>query len=357
MYDCVFICQVISRPQKIDLVINSRYTYLNAELICSLRTEQAAILSYRSNQFNLYEGEQLYSIRHGFSKLDISTVMLTIEIVDHNRNCICCYNQYSQENAQQDAPSLINVSGEISRQTEGGSITIEVGGIPFRIHSHYNGVLQQLKDYITKEKPICDITIKEEEILRIKEEFDKTCKYPPTKSEIEMYAVRQVVSESILDFNCFQIHGAAFAVDNCGYIFTADSGTGKTTHMQLWLKNLNNAYVVNGDQPIVKVVQNIMVCGSPWCGKEGLNSNVAVPLKAIIIMERSNENSIVEISMSEALIELIRQVYRPSDSVKMSKTLQLLSALEGKVKFYRFKFDNFADDAFSVSYKKVHMGQ
>ena len=357
MSEHVFICRVISKPEGINFIISSKHTYLRAMLICSLITDQKTIFSYNSEQFDLYEGEQLLLVRHSFSQLIVRGTMLTVDLIDQNGERVDRQSIFLQNEVEKNYVPLIETKGNICRVTNGGRITIELAGVAFGIYAHYNDVLEQLQTYITNRESDCDVSVEMEDILKEKEKADKTYKYPPTISEIELYALRKRVSESILNYNCFQIHGAAFAVDKCGYIFTADSGIGKTTHMRLWMNNLNNAYVVNGDQPLVKVGTEVMVCGSPWCGKEGWNKNVEVPLKAIVIMERSKANSIIEISMSEALVELLRQVHRPSDSAQMKMTLQLLSLLEGRIKFYRFMFNNFAEDAFSVSYNKIHLGQ
>lgn len=356
MSEYVSICRVISKPEIIKLLINSEYTYLNVKLICSFSIRNAVVFTYISDQFNLYEGEQWFTIHHSFFDISAHGLNLTIKLVDQKGVQVGGCHKMLQADSEQMNQSMIKVTGRISRSTKGGSITIEVAGIAFRIYTRYNDNLQQLEDYITTKVPVYDICIKEEEIHKEKELLKRIEKYPPTDATIEMYALRDLVSDFLVNYNCFRIHGAAFAVDQSGYIFTADSGIGKTTHMRLWLNNLNNAYVVNGDQPIVKIDKDIKICGSPWCGKEGLNNNIDVPLKAIILMERSNENSIFEISMKEALTELIRQVHRPSDSTKMITTLHLVSSLEGKVKFYRYRFDNFAEDAFSISYRKVHLG-
>ena len=350
------ISHIISKKERIDLAIISMHTYLNAKLICSFVTDKTVYLTYESGRFNLYEGEQWFSIQHPFSNIIAHGLYLKMKIVDQESVVVgeCC--RYLQDDSGKTPQPMIKVTGDIGRITEGGAITVEVAGIAYKLHTHYNDNLRQLEDYISTKEPVCDVCIAEDNIRKEKECLYRLYKYPPSEATMEMYALRNMVSDSLVDYNCFRIHGAAFAVDGKGYIFTADSGTGKTTHMRLWLKNLQNAYVVNGDQPIVKVGQGVMVCGSPWCGKEGLNTNTAVPLKAIIIMERSAENSIDEISMKEALIEIIRQVYKPLDASKMIKTLHLLSLLDGKIKFYRFKFNNFADDAFSVAYSKIHIG-
>ena len=236
------------------------------------------------------------------------------------------------------------------------------------ISSIYDEVYELCRDYLIGEENLTSdedfhVTISQDDIefereKSIKEAiFERIVPYDYEESYYETLAVYRKIAVEMLKYDTWLMHGAVVGVNDQAVLFTAQSGVGKTTHMRLWLKNLENVYVVNGDQPLVKVGKDIMVCGSPWCGKEGWNNNVVVPLKAIVVMERGVKNSIVEISMNEALAELLRQVYKPSNSAKMGKTLQLLSLLEGRTKFYRFIFNNFAEDAFSVSYSKVHLGQ
>ena len=78
-----------------------------------------------------------------------------------------------------------------------------------------------------------------------------------------------------------------------------------------------------------------------------------VPLKAIILMERGDNNNIEEIPFGMAFPFLLQQTYRPSDGEKIQKTLKLLVQLKGKVRFYRFIFNNLKEDAFDVAYHAV----
>ena len=351
----ISICQIISLMKKVDITIMAKHTFLNSKLVCSFFHNDTVIFTFISNHIDLFEGAQSFIINHNFSDLCFNNVTLIIEIFDQSGIRQCIYEKSLQQEDEPYSKFPVMVTGDLVRKSEGGIITIGIGGVVYRIHSLYDQVLYQCKDYLTTNDPDEEITITLDDINNEKNELKRVLRRSPKDPEIEMYAVRRKVSESILDYNGFQIHGAAVAIDNQGYIFTADSGTGKTTHIKLWLSNHPNAYVVNGDHPIVKIEKNIMVYGSPWCGKEGMNTNAAVCLKAIVLMERSKENSIAEISMNEALVELIRQIYKPLDTIKMKKTLQLLSSLNGKVKFYKFKFNNFAEDAFSISYGTIHI--
>ena len=96
--------------------------------------------------------------------------------------------------------------------------------------------------------------------------------------------------------------------------------------------------MVNDDKPFLKIGENgVLACGSPWNGKHKLGNNIQVPLKAICILERGEENHIKEIPPKEALPMLIQQSARPSDPKKMGKYMELIDRLTQKVKFYRMQ--------------------
>ena len=148
---------------------------------------------------------------------------------------------------------------------------------------------------------------------------------------------RQIVTAMTL-FDTVLMHGSVVATAGQGYMFTAPSGTGKSTRTKLWLDNIRNSIVINGDKPLLKVTDEaVYAYGTPWCGKEGWNTNASVPLRAIFLLERSEGgNRIEEVSFAEAFPTLLRQTYRPDDADARRKTLRILQQMAGKVKVYRF---------------------
>lgn len=126
-------------------------------------------------------------------------------------------------------------------------------------------------------------------------------------------------------------------MDGKAYLFTAPSGTGKTTHTMLWLKQLPQAYVLNGDKPFLKVKPDgkILACGVPWRGKEKYGRNEILPLAAICILERSPDNHIQEITPEEASDTLIRQIHLPQGPLNRLKTIQMLDRISREVKLYK----------------------
>ena len=82
-----------------------------------------------------------------------------------------------------------------------------------------------------------------------------------------------------------------------------------------------------------------------------------VPLKNIVLLERSENNYIERISFSEAFPSLLLQVNRPDDDKKMRITLHLVKLLSEDVSFWRFKCNNFKDDCFDVAYNALVKNQ
>ena len=149
------------------------------------------------------------------------------------------------------------------------------------------------------------------------------------------------------------IHGSVVAYHGAAYLFTAPSGTGKTTHSRLWIKNLPDAYILNGDKPFVSTGEKIMAWGSPWCGSERYNRNEGVELKAICFLKRAEKNLITEITADEAIPLLASQTGDPDPDDYRTKIwmMEALEQFRGRVKFYRYEMNNLAkEEAFHTTY-------
>ena len=155
-------------------------------------------------------------------------------------------------------------------------------------------------------------------------------------------------------YDRFLIHGSAVAVDGEGYLFTAKSGTGKSTHVKLWREIFGDrAVMVNDDKPIIGISEEgAMIYGTPYDGKERLSNNISAPLKAICILERSEKNEIREISAIEAYPIIVQQTYHPLNPEMLNKTLELLDRMSGLVKFYRLSC-NMEREAAEISYSEM----
>ena len=153
---------------------------------------------------------------------------------------------------------------------------------------------------------------------------------------LEELAVYRKISEVMPTYDTILFHGSVIAVDGVAYLFTAASGTGKSTHVALWRKLFGDrAVMVNDDKPLLHIGDVVTAYGTPYDGKHKLSNRIAVPLKAICILERASENSIVPVSKSDAYAMLIQQAYRPNDVFALQKTLTLVDKMADKVGLFR----------------------
>lgn len=158
---------------------------------------------------------------------------------------------------------------------------------------------------------------------------------------LESLAVYRSIAEQMLEHNTFLFHGSVIAVDNKAYVFTAKSGTGKSTHTRLWRELLGEkAVMVNDDKPLIRITENgAVACGTPYNGKHYLGSNIEVPIQAVCILTRSPENFVVPMSPADAFPTLYTQIYRPETKAKLAKTLDLMDGFLTKTKIYKGGFN------------------
>ena len=142
----------------------------------------------------------------------------------------------------------------------------------------------------------------------------------------EIGLLRRVGLELLQNHDGMYIHGAVVLYKGLAYLFTATSGTGKSTHVQLWKQLLGDRVrILNGDKPLLRRINGrIMVCGSPWRGKEGWGENTDAPLCGIFVLRRSTADRVEQLSDLEILDELLCATIYPEDPELTQKLLELI---------------------------------
>ena len=102
-------------------------------------------------------------------------------------------------------------------------------------------------------------------------------------------------------------HSATVSFEGKGYMFLGKSGTGKSTHARLWLKNINGVELMNDDNPAVRIKPDgtTVVYGTPWSGKTPCYKNVSAPLGGIVLLSQAPYNKISRESVVVALSSLL----------------------------------------------------
>ena len=115
---------------------------------------------------------------------------------------------------------------------------------------------------------------------------------------LEMHAA--VVVRPSLEDATLQAKGERREVK--GYLFLGYSGTGKSTHARMWLQAFPNAWLLNDDNPILRVMDDgeVRVYGSPWSGKTPCYNNAYARVGGIVKLSQAPCNKIRTISLPEA---------------------------------------------------------
>ncbi len=219
----------------------------------------------------------------------------------------------------------------------------QVAGMNYEIKYEYPFTERMFKDYILPEGEV----EKSDEIIQISctdkdlEEWIERVQLDVDDYYIEYGCIMSKIASRLPDYGMLLMHGATVEYEGKAYVFTAPSGTGKTTHISIWKKHLGDKLkIINGDKPQVTFDEDkVYVHGTPWCGKEGWQINTSAPLAAVCMVERGQSNSIERINPGEYIEFFIRQLYMTMADPKLLQVIDLFSKMAERVPFYKLTCD------------------
>ncbi len=131
--------------------------------------------------------------------------------------------------------------------------------------------------------------------------------YPVGGREAVSSLIRIAFSQAVLLHGGVSIHASAVVSNGEGYMFLGASGTGKSTHSQLWIKNIPDTELLNDDNPIVRLMPDgtVRVFGSPWSGKTPCYRQASAPLHGIVRLEQAPVNEFRSVSDIDAFAMLL----------------------------------------------------
>lgn len=146
---------------------------------------------------------------------------------------------------------------------------------------------------------------------------------------LESLAVYRKICERLLEENILLFHCSALCMDGQAYLFTAPSGTGKSTHARLWRERFGHRVtMINDDKPLLEVgTDRVTVYGTPYAGKDGLQTNISAPVGGIIVLYQASDNVIQPMNAMQAYPILLNQTYRRQDPQGMIRTMDLVRQL------------------------------
>ena len=206
---------------------------------------------------------------------------------------------------------------------------IKIAGVIVEINNRYSCVESQCKAYtIEYGAPDISVCATEEDIRAYRAETPFFVGM--SDGEIESRVIYRKICEQMPAHGAYLLHASVVMMDGRGYAFSAERGVGKTTHSTLWQTcfGADRATIINGDKPLVRLEPTgcFVVYGTPWCGKEGRNANVCVPLSAICFVEQASENSITPCDTADAVTRLLFSTTMPEDKSMQTHMATLIGA-------------------------------
>ncbi len=246
--------------------------------------------------------------------------------------------------------------------------TYRIADCSIGISSLYPQVQALCRDYRADGIPDFTISMTREDLdaerLRVRQETAGSIQggsiqgnHSRSDSYLEELAVYRKIAEKMPEYDTFLMHASAIAVDGEAFLFTAPSGTGKSTHVRLWRELLGErAVMINDDKPLLRVADGIPDFTISMTREDLDAERLRVRQEtAGSIQGRSTENRIREVPPAEIYPGLLAQTYRPENAEALLRTLKLLKRLQQCVRFYRLGC-NMNPDAAVLSYQRMKSG-
>ena len=191
------------------------------------------------------------------------------------------------------------------------------------------GLAPRLQGYRTEEAGNPHITITQE--------MYKPDRNPTLSPEGLAYIQSGSIFYSYLvKFGGMMLHASAVALNGRAYLFSGPPGMGKSTHTRFWKQCFPEAEIFNDDKPALRELNGTWYAyGTPWSGKDGINKNMKVPLKAICFLRRGKENAVRRLHGVQAVSAIAEQTFIKFKDPKMvDLALSHLESIIQKIPVY-----------------------
>lgn len=151
-------------------------------------------------------------------------------------------------------------------------------------------------------------------------------------------------------------HSSALSYKGEAILFSAPSGTGKSTHTKLWCQHVEGAEVFNDDSPAIMMENGVPVAyGTPWSGKSIVNLNVRLPIRAIVFLERGEINSIRRLTGKDAFLHVASQSFYVPFTGLLPALLDVQECIVNNVSTYKLAC-NISKEAVNTVYNQLYKG-
>lgn len=209
----------------------------------------------------------------------------------------------------------------------------KIADLNIGITNHCAFSKEYMKDYLSVDAT-CDFTIVvTDEMIAYEKQIALE---PVPQPYYEITAILRSICEKLLSHSGFFLHCSCLEYEGEAYVFTAKSGTGKSTHSRLWREVFNDKVtMINDDKPIVRLLDNkFYIYGTPWDGKHSISNNIKVPIKAIYYLAQAEDNRCTKCSPIDAISKILSQTVLPDNKAEMTTLLNMLEQLVSLIPVY-----------------------
>lgn len=133
------------------------------------------------------------------------------------------------------------------------------------------------------------------------------------------------------------LHSSFINYNGTAILFTAPSGTGKSTQAQLW-EDFAGAEQINGDRAVIRCVDGVWTAyGFPFAGSSGIYKNKSAPIRAIVVLRQAPENNLKILTEAEAFRFIYSELtVQRWNKAQLSADIDNLVKLVSEVPVYLF---------------------
>ncbi|MGN0612611.1 MAG: hypothetical protein ACI4JB_01795 [Porcipelethomonas sp.] len=220
----------------------------------------------------------------------------------------------------------------------------QFAGFPAEIRSIYSFVHEQCCDYKYNgpQKHTISITTSMDDIEHERQDSgkismtDKIIADSLSAEYLESLAVYHKLCDALSGYGCLLIHGVAAIAYGGVYLFIDRSEKDKIPLSKLQFNMFGKrTLIADCGRPLIKLSGgSVYAYGTPWCGKNVLEKNSPLPLRAICIFGDEDDDSVRKLSVSEIYADILRKCYHPFSSAQLACTVSTLEIILRKVGLY-----------------------
>ena len=208
----------------------------------------------------------------------------------------------------------------------------EIAGLKIEMEPKYGRLARQSESYASSGTPV----------MRIKAEPDdeaQTALARLSAEEREYICCGASFCRSLIGHGRFFLHASAVVHEGAAYLFSGPSGTGKSTHTNLW-HSLYDTPILNGDLNLLAFENRMpVVHGIPWCGTSGICTTETHPLGGIVILRQDREDFVNTLSLDKQILSVTNRMITPNWTHSLfEKNLQFASGLSACIPIVRACF-------------------